>query len=226
MIPAGAGGDQLGLGQAARPDRLVDDQPGLGAEASYEPLGLLQRGELGPGRGPQERDVTGAAGDGRQPGGVHRVLGHPAVGRQLAAHDGDDAAARGQHGVLARQVGGGALGLQQRSQPGEGADHVRTPQRASQGGPDHVEEEPDLALGRLGHVRDVALDRLVGQADVDRALGLGQRQDVAAAAARHGQGEGRPSGRGWPPRAAPRGCPGSAAAGSRRRGRPTTRRPR
>ena len=37
--------------------------------------------------------------------GVHGVLGHLAVGGELAAGDGDDAVGRGHHGVAAREVG-------------------------------------------------------------------------------------------------------------------------
>ena len=74
----------------------------------------------------------------------------------------------------------------QRSQARERAHDVVPAQRDLERRSDHVEQEADVALRRLGDVRRRAVDRLVGQADVDPAVRLGQREHEARLLARHG----------------------------------------
>ena len=148
-----------------------------------------------------------AAGDHR----VDGVLGHPPVGRELAAHDGHHPGVGGQHGVLAGQVGGvvgRALGGQQRAQPGVGADHVGPGERRLEGRAHRVEQEVDLGLGRDGDVGHLAVGRLVGQPDVHQAVGLGQGEHEPVQRARHGGGDGDVDARPGARRAAPGGCRG------------------
>ena len=91
----------------------------------------------------------------------------------------------------ARQVGGrAAAGVEERPQPGEGADHVGAAQVVGERRGDHVEQEPDLGLGGLRYVRDRAVGGLVGEADVDRAVGLRQHQHEPAGRAGHRRGDG------------------------------------
>ena len=147
--------------------------------------GAVDAAQLLGGAGAQQRQVGGAAGAGLEPTvgdqGVEGVLGHPAVGRQLAADDRGDAGGGGEDRVTARQVGGrvGAGDLEQRSQAGEGADHVVAARRRREGRGHHPQQEVDLGLARHRHVRHRAGDRLVGQPDVEGAVGLRQHHREA-----------------------------------------------
>ena len=165
---------------------------GVGAVAADQSGRLLQRGQLSAGRGTGQRQGRGHARPGREPvvldRGVHGVLRHPAVRRQLAAHDRRHARRAGHDGVPTRQVGGGAVAaVQQRPQPGEGSDHVGAVQRPRERGGHDVEQEADLGLGRLRHVRDRAGGGLVGEADVHRAVGLGEDHHEAVGLAGDGR---------------------------------------
>ena len=91
----------------------------------------------------------------------------------------------------AGQVGGGAVAVEQRPQPGVRPDDVGAAQRPVERRRDDVEQEADLGVGRLGDVRHGALDGLVGEADVDRAVGLGEQEDEAVGGARHRHRDGR-----------------------------------
>ncbi len=71
----------------------------------------------------------------------------------------------------ARAVPGG---VQQGTQPGEGAHHVGTVDRDVQHGAQDVEEEPDVGLRGLGDVGDVTGHGLVGEPHVDPAVVLGR----------------------------------------------------
>ena len=81
-----------------------------------------------------------------------------------------------------------------------------------QRGVEDVEQEADLGRARRRARRRPAVDRFVGEADVDQPVGLREREHepVALAGHRHDQRGGRmPERR---PRAAPGGCRGTAAA--------------
>ena len=157
--------------------------PGRRRCRSAGPAGPAARARPGDPVGRAEQGQrAGAALAGHDPGvrdgGVDGVLGHPAVGRQLAADDRHDAGAAGEDGVPPRDVGGlaGPPGSSSGRSPAKAPDHVGAVDGALEGGRHHVEEEADLGLGRLGHVRDRAVGRLVGEPDVDGAVGLGQDQ--------------------------------------------------
>ena len=90
--------------------------------------------------------------------------------------------------MAARQVGGRPSSPPVSSsgrRPAKAPDDVAAVQRGGEGGRDDVEQEADLGLGRLGHVGHRALDRLVGEPDVDGAVGLGQHHHEAVARPGH-----------------------------------------
>ena len=187
--PFGDRAQQLGVAEVGDLASARQNQSRVGAVATHQTGGQLEGGQLGARCGAEEGEGCGPAGAGRQPGccggRVDGVLRHPAVRRELAADDGDDAGAAGEHGVTPREVGRRVLartggGVEQGPQTGEGADHVVAVQRTGEGGRDDVEQEADLALRGRGHVGHRALDRLVGEADVERAVGLGQHHHEAA----------------------------------------------
>src|SRR5690606_14920121 len=118
-------------------------------------------------------------------GRVDGVLGHLAVGGELAAGDGDQPAVGHGDPVAAGQVGGAAAGgvADEGAQAGPGAEHVVLGQRAGDGVVDGLEQVGDV-LGRALRVVEVAVVVGVGGADVgdrpgpaDRAVLAGPRHD-------------------------------------------------
>ena len=168
--------EQLVVGKPGHLAGAGEDQVGVRAEAAHEPGGS--------GRGPdgaEQRQARRPARAGTQVEGVDGVLRHPAVGRELAADDGRHPGRRGEDRVPPRQVGRGvgARHLEQRAQAGEGADDVGARRRDGERGGDHPQQEVDLLLARHRHVGDRAGHRLVGEPDVERAVGLRQHHREA-----------------------------------------------
>ena len=169
-----------------RPPVLLADRPGLALE-HLEPLGADQREVVRDGR-----QAGGAAADGE----VDGVLGHHAVGGELAAGDDRQARRRGGDGVLARHLGragaGLDLGLEQRPQTRPGADDVLARDRPGQHRVGVLDDVVDVRARRDG-VHQLLLPRRVRGADhpvprprddeQDRLLGLQDQPDVAGDAA-------------------------------------------
>src|SRR5690606_22301013 len=103
-LGAGDGvGRQHALPQPGVPRAQCVDRRCLRAVPLHQPAGRGQGGQ-GAGRGGAHQREGGRAGRaGRQPAHAHRgvdgVLGHPPVGGELAAHDGDHALGRGEDRV-------------------------------------------------------------------------------------------------------------------------------
>ena len=81
---------------------------------------------------------------------VDGVLGHLAIGGQLAADDGHHAAARDEYGVLAGQVGGGGSGVEKGSQPGVRPDDVLAAYVLPQRAVEDPQQEVDVLLRGSG----------------------------------------------------------------------------
>ncbi len=173
-----AGGDrveQLGPAVGER-----DHRGRLGPVAAHEPLRRGDGAQGGRRGGADERQPRRAAGPRREP--VDRVLGHRAVGRELAADDGERAGlVILDDRVAAGEVGAGRLGArQQRPQAGVAADDVlrrssRTRERGAREG-----EQLGLLLGRRARLVGERVDRDVGEPDRDQAVGAGEGEDPAA----------------------------------------------
>ena len=130
----------------------------------------------------------------RRDGGVDGVLGHPPVGRQLAAHDRDDA------GAARSARRGGGRGRRSRRRPSRAGAAARRTPRPRRRGPAAGPRRGRATSSRKSISASVgsgtsgtgAVDRLVGEADVDRAVGLGERHHEPAGAARDRRGDATP----------------------------------
>jgi hypothetical protein len=139
----------------------------------------VQRARGGDGGGVEaERRVLGPARAGIEPGvlrgGVHHVLRHPAVGRPLAPGDGDEARARGEDGVLARDprrppARGRRTDDGERADPREDRAQVGARGRRVEVAGEGLEDEVDLR-GRGRGLEVGGVGWLVGRPRDDHAL--------------------------------------------------------
>ncbi len=190
------GDEQLLLGEAGHCHCLGQHGRRLGAEAAHQPFVVPVSGQLVPWRGTEQRQHLRDTWTGRQLRAGDRpvdgVLGHLAIGGQLAADHGHHPAAGDQHGVLAGQVGGSGSGVEQRPQSGVRPDDVLAAYVVLQGTVEDAKEEGDVLLRGLGYVGDVAVDLLVGQPDVEGLVGLRKREHETVAGTRHRGHHGAP----------------------------------
>ena len=200
---------------------LAEDQRGVGAVAADQPGRALQPGQLGARRGAEQRQRRGC---GRAPRprpawATAASTASSAIWRYVVSLPPTTVTTpvrRGEHGVPAGEVGGGAraVGSEVSSSGRRPAYAPTTSERRSvvgERGGDDVEEEADLGLGRLGHVGDLALDGLVGEADVEGAVGLGEHHDEPVGRARARARSPRPGGRAGCRRGARGGCRATGA---------------
>ena len=156
----------------------------LGAEAAREPRRGVPAGAPGAPTSGSRCGAARAVGD-----AVDGVLRHRAVGRELAADDGQRARRRVlDDRVAAREVGGRRAPSPASSgpQPGVAAGDVLRAERDLERGA-RVREQLRLLLGarrRLVGDRPVGGD--VGEPDRDQPVGARQREHPAPALARHG----------------------------------------
>ena len=122
-------------------------------------------------------------------GGVDRVGGHPAVGGEFPARDGDHAARRDPHRMAAGEVGGAGVAAraQQRPQPRPGADDVGVGELLVGDAVERAEQVVDVGRGARGIVERAVVVG-VGGADVG---GITPRHDEhRSAIAGHGHDRG------------------------------------
>ena len=212
-------GEQLVVASPVTVARVVEHQRGVGAVPADQPRRRSSRqpASSGAGGGAEQRQRAGAARPGVEPGvrdgGVDGVLGHPAVGRAACrrrrsprrwrevstACRRDRSAVRPSASSSGRSPAKAPTTSARASGRASAADDARAGSRS----------RPRLGSGTSG---TVAVDGLVGEADVDQAVGLGQRRRRSGWRS-PGTGSVRRdrAARAASPRAARGGCRGSGA---------------